>query len=355
MSAIDFADGLNERKISFSLFRNALHQNDLAASLGWERTIDKLTEHLNSPKTSATYATGLEAVYVDLTLNGNKLIKVFKLLGDYDELIKHFSMELVEKKTIYDKRFPLPLEHDDLVAAPLTLSCADYYTTEDRSSFVFCSKQYVVEKEILPAESLTDNAQNDYGDFDEIYGVRKRAVQLFDVVCVDRESGTLQIRMDGLDVQKTKDIERRLLILESKVLQVIEAAFDVTKIISGAINFFPCIKKLYSSGDGRIAEIGHTTDSAGVHRGKMRTKQHDFRDDTYHAGGVAGIVELNPHMLSKCWNSPSRQGYVELVIPGTVALTSSANPTIDTAFVLSCASDIDYDFVMDKIFESMTP
>ncbi|MFP3507787.1 hypothetical protein, partial [Burkholderia sp. SIMBA_062] len=60
MSAIDFADGLNKRNISFSLFRNALHQNGLSASLGWDKTIDKLTEHLASDKNSEKYEKGLE-------------------------------------------------------------------------------------------------------------------------------------------------------------------------------------------------------------------------------------------------------------------------------------------------------
>lgn len=221
--------------------------------------------------------------------------------------------------------------------------------------FVFCSKQYIVEKEILPNGSLTDLVTKDYGDFDEIYGVRKRAVQLFDVVCVDEESSMLEFRMDGLDVQRAKDIERRLQYLEEKIFKSFDDVYDLDDLFSGPINLFPTIQKLYLSPDGRIAELGHTTISAGVHNGKMRTKQLDFRDDRYHVGGVATVAELNPHMLSKCWDSPSGHSCVQLVVPGTVALTSSENPTIDTAHILSCASDLDYDFVMDKLLESLVP
>ncbi|MCS3415820.1 hypothetical protein M2399_000182 [Pseudomonas sp. BIGb0450] len=355
MSAIDYADGLNERKVSFALFRNALHQNDLAASLGWERTIDKLVEYLKSEKTSGKYAQGLEDVYIDLTNNGNKLVRVYNLLGEYDEIVKFFKLNILEEDTLYDDRFPLPLEHDDLVNAPLDINCVDFYETDSRIWFVFCSKQYVIEKEILPEGSLTDLVIEDYGRFDEIFGIRKRAVQLFDVVCIDKESSILEFRMDGLDVQRAKDIERRLEFLESKILKAFESDFDLGELFAGPINLFPAIQKLYLSPDGRIAEIGHTTTSAGVHNGKMRTKQLDFRDDRYHVGGVSKVAELNPHMLSKCWDSPSGYGYVQLVVPGTVALTSSENPTIDTAHILSCASDLDYDFVMSKLLESLMP
>ncbi|MGY2339241.1 hypothetical protein ACW9HW_08350 [Pseudomonas sp. SDO5532_S415] len=355
MSAIDYADGLNERKISFALFRNALHQNDLAASLGWERTIDKLAECLKSDKTSGKYAQGLEEVYIDLTNNGNKLVKLYRLLDSYAEVVGFFKKNIVEQETIYDERFPLPLEHDDLVNAPLEINCVDFYEADSRVWFVFCSKQYVVEKEVLPNGSLTDLIVEDYGVFDEIYGVRKRAVQLFDIVCVDEESSMLEFRMDGLDVQRAKDIERRLQFLEGKIFKSFEDVYDLDDLFCGPVNLFPAIQKLYLSPDGRIAELGHTTISAGVHNGKMRTKQLDFRDDRYHVGGVATVAELNPHMLSKCWDSPSGYGYVQLVVPGTVALTSSENPTIDTAHILSCASDLDYDFVMDKLLESLVP
>ncbi|MFP3331093.1 hypothetical protein SB761_10255 [Pseudomonas sp. SIMBA_064] len=355
MSAIDFADGLNKRNISFSLFRNALHQNGLSASLGWDKTIDKLTEHLASDKNSEKYEKGLEVIYVDLTASGNKLVKIYNLLGKYDEVVEFFKDFILEPFTVYDGRFPLPLEHADLVAAPLDILCVDYYEIDAKIWFVFCSKQFVTEKEQLPDDALKDYVVDDFGGFDELYGIRRRAVQLYDVVCVDSETNTIQFRMDGLDVQRTKDIERRLQYLETKIFQVMRENFNLDEMISGPINVFPAIKNLYASLDGRIAELGHTTISSGVHSGKMRTKKLDFRDDNYHAGGVATVPELNPHMLSKCWDSPTGYGHVQLEIPGTVALTSSANPTIDTVHILACASDEDYDFVMQKLLDSLKP
>jgi hypothetical protein len=358
MEPIRYADGLNERKVSFSLFRNALHQHELAASQGWDKTIGKLAEYLNSPVTKAAYGEGLHSIYKSLTINGNKLVKIYNIVGGFDELYSFFESEILESETVYDNCFPLPLERDELVAAPLSINCVNFYKEEvgnevRRTSFIFCSKQFVTEKEELPIESLTDNTLEDFGKFDEVYGLRRIAVQLFDVVHLDRESNTLQIRMDGLDVQRMKDIEKRLAFLEGQIFGAIDLEFGHGEMLSVPVNFYPCIKKLYAARDGRISELGHTTDSAGVHRGKTRTKHYDFRDDDYHVGGVTSIGNLNPHMLAKYWNSPSNCGVVEILIPGTVAISSSANPTIDRLVILSCASDEDYDFVMNKIFAAL--
>lgn len=355
MSAIDYADGLNERKVSFALFRSALHQNDLSASMGWEKSIDKLATYLSSPKTSKAYSDGLRDVYIDLTLHGNKMVRIYKLLGDYGTIIDLFKNEILETSTIYEKRFPLPLEHDKLVTAPLKIHCVNYYETDDEISFVFCSKQYITERETLPINSITDKVINDFGEFDEVIGVRNRAVQLFDVISINKINKTVQIRMDGLDIQRIKDIEKRLKYLDEKTFRSLEQKIDLAKNFEGPLNFFPAIKKLYDNPDGRVAEIGHTTTSAGVHTGKMRTRQLDFRRDQYHVGGAATVASLNAHMLSKCWDSPSKHGNVQLVIPGTVALTSAADPTIDIAYLLSCASDNDYNFLMTKLLASLQP
>lgn len=358
MEPIRYADGLNERNIPFSLFRSALHRNNLSVSLGWEKTIEKLTEYLASDLTSRQYAQGLRDLYLDLTLAGNKLVRIFKVDGDFDALCDFFVDEVLEAVTPYDDAFPLPLEHAQLAQVPVGIRCVNYYSERADEVYatldvVFCSKQFVTEKEELPADALTAEVVEDYGQFDVVYGVKSRALQLFDVVHLDRETKTLQIRMDGLNSQRYKDVQHRLEVLTDRIVNHIEEHFPAQDMISGPVNFFPCIKTLYAAKDGRISEIGHTTESAGVHKGKVRTKHYDFRKDEYHVGGVAEIGDINPHMLAKFWPSPSRDGIVELVIPGTIAVSSSANPTIDSVLVLSCASESDYDFVMEKLFQAL--
>jgi hypothetical protein len=353
MSAIDYADGLLDRAVSFNLFRTSLHQNGLTASQGWERTVDKLADSLGAEKTGAAYAEGLKAIYFDLTLYGNKLVKVFNTDADLEHLCKLMRAGFVDADSVFKKRFPLPLEQDDLVAAPLKALCTGLHEDVDGVSFIICSKQYIVEREALPAESLNDEVIDQYGDFDEIYGIRKRAIQLFDVVAIKPAKGTIEIRMDGLHQQRVEDIEKRLRVIEENTLKFSTDMAGMNNIFAEPLNFFSCIKKLYDSADGRIGELGHSTESAAVHRGKTRGKGEDIRIDKYHAGGVDNIVELNAHMLTKRWDSPTKCGVVELEIPGTLSLLSSLQPTIDIVNILSCASEDDYNFVMLKLFEAL--
>jgi hypothetical protein len=280
---------------------------------------------------------------------------VYKVPAPFDALLSYMKREAVDQNTIYSKRYPLPLENDDLVSAPLDALCVGMWDEDDDvTSFVFCSKQYIIERELLPAESLNDQIIHDYGLFDEVYGLRKRAIQLYDVVAFSSANQTIEIRMDGVTQQKPADIEKRLRVVEAKINSLTNL-LGLEEVLVSPVNFFPCIKKLYDSADGRIGELGHSTESAAVHLGKTRGKKEDFRSDKYHAGGVDSIVELNAHKLTKRWDSPLRHGIVELEIPGTLSILSSLTPTIDIVHVLSCASQEDYNFVMAKLFESLEP
>ncbi len=353
MTAIGLADGLRERDVSFNLFRTALRQNELAASQGWEKTLDKLVEQLGNDKCARAYEAGLKDIYTDLTLFGNKVVKIFALPEQVEDLAASMDYGFINEESVYKKAFPMPLEQEALAAAPLDIDCVAKWNSAEGPAFILCSKQYVVEREALPSGALNDETVDEFGQFDEVYGVRKKAVQLFDVVAFNFARGTVEIRMDGLAQQRLSDVEKRLKFVQTLLNQHAEANLGVSQLLPTPINFYPCIKKLYESSDGRIGEIGHSTESAGIHRGKMRRRADDFRDDKYHAGGVKGVSELNAHMLAKRWDSPTRHGIVELLIPGTLSIASLANPVIDIALILSCASEDDYNFVTTKLFDSL--
>lgn len=351
MSAIKYADGLRERGVSFTLFRNALRQRDLEASTGWDNTIDKIVEFLNNPKTENAYSQGLEDIYQDITLYGTKLIKIYKIGDAASQILSTLNNGLIQEETIYDALFPLPLERAELLKAPLALQCVTKYEDETSSDFIFCSKQFVYERLELTNEALLPEALDEYGEFDEIYGVTKYPIQLFDIVSVNLKDGLIEFRMDGAGRQKLADIEKRLRVLTSKIKKFIVDQLGTDHNLGDPINFFPCIEKLYKEADGRVLDIGHSTETAGVHRGKVRGKKVDVRKDNYHAEGVKGISALNAHMLQKGWDSLTRIGVVELAIPGTLSLTSSLNPAIKIAYVLGCALEDDYRFLLSKISE----
>ncbi|SFB30296.1 hypothetical protein [Azotobacter beijerinckii] len=355
MNAIDLADGLRDRDISFTIFRNALKQNELATSQGWDKTLDKLTELLNIKETAEEYSSKLTYIYEDLTLYSDKLVRIYPAPENAGTLLSSMIDHFVQKDSAYDQRFPLPLEQEELIAAPVSCHCVDRWESDSSHDFILCSKQYITERETLPKEYLREDAVDEFGIFDEVYGVRKRAIQLFDVISFNPSRQTIEIRMDGYKKQNICEIERRLRYIEGLVNDYAKESLNIEQILSNPLNFYSCIKKLYDSPDGRVIELGHCTEGAAIHRGKMRRKACDFRDDTYHTGGINVIPELNAHMLAKLWDSPTRHGTIELVIPGTLSTSSNSAQVIDFALILSCASELDYNSVMTKLLDTLTP
>lgn len=351
MEVIEYADGLRDRDVSFSLFRTALHQNDLRVGQGWEKSIESLAGYVQG-KFASKYAEGLSDIYRDLTLYGTKYVKMYRVGGHAKKLAEAMSVSFVKKDSIYKPRFPLPLEKSELIKAPLSFHAVAKWEDAENPAYVLCSKQYVQEREELPKNSLNDDVVNDFGEFDTVYGLRKRGIQLFDIVMIDVELEMVEIRMDGISQQNVKDIEKRLKFILNNLKDF--AAEKVSKKIKfEAINFYPCIKKLYLSPDGRIGQLGHSTNSAAVHTGKMRQKALDFRRDQYHAQGVKAIADLNAHMLGKRWDSPTKHGTVELVIPGTLSDVGAVEPVIDSVFFVGCASLDDYLFVKSKLMQAL--
>lgn len=354
MDAINLVDGLMDREISFTLFRTALHQNELSASQGWDKTAEKLAEYLGSEKTHENYSIGIKGIYSDLTLYGDKIVKIFTVENDLKILHDAMIAEFQDSASPYSIRFPLPLEKSALADAPLKVYCAACWTDPYATNFIICSKQYITEREEIPSDYMTDKAFNDFGDFDKIYGVRKRAVQLYDIISIKLDANRIEIRMDGLNIQRADEIETRYNAIREKILNFADKHISFNP-FSKAINFFPAIKKLYNAEDGRIGTLGHSTEGAAIHFGKMRRKAEDFRRDKYHSGGVDKINELNAYLLSKLWDSPTGHGIIELMIPGNLSTSSQDEPAIEAMHTLSCASREDYEFLMEKLFQALKP
>lgn len=352
MDAINLVDGLIDREVSFSLFRTALHQNELSVSQGWERTAEKLVENLASEKTHQDYSGGIKSIYRDLTLYGDKIVRIFSVDQGLEALHDAMVAEFQESDSPYSSGFPLPLEKSALLAAPAKAYCVACWKDEYATNFIVCSKQYVTEREEIPSNYLTEETVSEFGEFDQIYGVRKRAIQLFDVIAVRPSANRIEVRMDGLSIQRADEIERRFRAIKEKIMRFSESKIEVDP-FAEPVNFFPAIKKLYEAKDGRIGELGHSTEGAAIHYGKMRRKIEDFRKDKYHVGGVDKIPELNAYLLSKRWDSPTGHGTVELLIPGSLSTSSQAEPTIEATHALSCASREDYEFLMEKLFQAL--
>ncbi|SCY35774.1 hypothetical protein [Pseudomonas sp. NFACC37-1] len=350
LNPLSYIDALQVRDVSFKSVRNALKNHDLPVSTGWQQTVAKIIPELKKKDTKDACAASLVLIHNEMTLYCDKVVKIYEVdAGLINLLIGAMSKGFVDKGSVYTKGFPFPLALDELLKAPLDIICAAQWDEKDRSNFMMCSKQYITEREELPGDSLDDDATKDFGVFDELIGIRRRPIQLYDVVSLLPDEGLIEIRLDGVKKFNADDISRRMRRIEQLVSQFAAKNIGTPDILGTKLNFYPAIKKLYDTNDGVVGELGHVTDAAGIYREKMRHKSRDVRLDPYHHGGTVAVVDLNAYSISKHWPSPAGNGEPEISIPAHFSIASDKNPVIDILHVLNCTSQEDYDFVLDKV------
>ena len=350
INPLSYIDALQVRDVSFRSFRNALKNLELPVSTGWQQTIEKVVPELKDKDKKDSCAAALLLAHNELTLYCDKVVKVYEVDSkQLDSLLGAMAKSFVVKKTVYTKEFPFPLAFDELVKAPLDVICVAQWDEADRTNFMMCSKQYITEREEIPGDSLGDDAKKNFGVFDELIGIRRKPVQLYDIVTLLPEQGLIEIRVDGLKKFNADDIGRRLRRIEQMVSQFAKKEIGVSDILGVAVNFYPAIKKLYDDEDGVVGELGHVTDAAGIYREKMRHKSLDVRLDPYHHGGTEAVVDLNAYSIAKHWPSPSGHGQPEISIPAHFSIASIQNPVVDVLHVLNCSCQEDYDFVIEKV------
>tara|TARA_R110001592_G_scaffold204305_2_gene454388 strand:+ start:892 stop:1941 length:1050 start_codon:yes stop_codon:yes gene_type:complete len=348
MNTIALTEALQERGISFTLFSYAMKQNNLAPSQGWDLTIARITSELANPKSTAAYEAGIKRIYSDLMYYGSKVAR-FYISKDAAKVRAVLDKHMVPDTQSFGKSFPLPLPGPQLRKASVNPSCVFMQSLKSGSTYIFCSRQFLIEREKLPDDSLEPQVVKDYGDFDEVIGIRKRWIQLFDVVLVNDKTGVVELRMDGYGRQSLADIEKRLDWLVSTINAQL-AALGKAYQLKGSINFFPKIAELYDAADGRISELEHATDTAGIHKGKTRKKKADFRQDSFHSAAASTAGTLHAYAVSKCWDSPTGVGFIDLKLPGTLrCMATTSTPVVDVACILNCASETDYSFILSKL------
>lgn len=350
VNPLSYVDALQARDVSFTSFRNALKNHELPVSTGWQQTIEKIIPGLKSAKTKSLYESALIKIHDDLTLYCDKAVRVYDVEKDVlSALLKQMVKKFVSVGTDYSKDFPFPLSVEDLVNAGLNVVCVEQWDEGGRINFMLCSKQYVTIREALSGEMLGEDALKEFGVFDELIGVRRKPVQLYDIITLIPEQGVIEVRLDGVKKFNADDISKRLRNIERLISQFAKRNLAHEGILKSSINFYPAIRKLYDSNDGVVGELGHVTDATGVFREKMRHKSKDVRKDPYHHGGTEAVVDLNAYSISKHWVSPLGNGNPEVSIPAHFSIASNPNPTVDMLHVLSCTSQEDYDFVLSKV------
>ncbi|MBG6286302.1 hypothetical protein N5C93_29655 [Pseudomonas nitroreducens] len=350
MTAFELIAALQARDISFISFRNALKANELPVSTGWAATVKKLEPYVKDPAKKDEFLDTIQTIHDELTLYTDKAVVIYDLGKSLTaDLLIALSTDFIDSESPYLESFPVPLSRDELLEAPLEVTCVDQWDFVGGSNFIFCSRQNLTERAELPAELMDEEARENYGSFDELIGIRRTPVQLFDSVSISKVHNTLEIRVDGIKKFNSDDVQKRLhrirLVIQNKYKDVFSSKLQWP----APVNFYDALDRLYADKDGIVGELGHLTDASGMYHERMRHKTMDVRSDPYHNGGADAVKGLNIHQISKHWLSPSGYGHPEVSIPSNFIIASESEPAVNIIHVLNCASEDDYNFVLNKV------
>ncbi len=345
INPIDLLLALQNQKISFTLFRNALKNENIPTSQGWEKTIKKITEDISS---NPEYKKKIQRIYSNLILYGSKIIKIYKHdnTKKINEILKTY--EVIKTSPFY-KKFPLPLDNSLLKSETLPPTLVYNNNNEHITTLIFCSKYTINTREKIDDNYLSDDLERDHGIYTEVIGIKESNIQLFDIIIIDNELEHIEFRMDGAQFLTLDSVNNRLIKFKKILEKLISQKTDSTFQLSNTTNFFPLINKLYKEEDGRVKSLSHSTETAGIHNGRARGNKTDVRKDIFQSTGVSAIDEINGFAINKNWDSTTGNGQIALTIPGTLTINSSPNPVIDIAYILNCACHDDYSLLFKKL------
>ena len=118
---------------------------------------------------------------------------------------------------------------------------------------------------------------------DEVFGIKNHNRQCFDIVIIDKNTKTIEIRLDHGKNIPSNDREASFRQIQRHLQELIGDVVENKFTLSNPINLFPVIKLLYDSDAGRICELAFTTETGSIKHEKMRRRDECLRSEAYHS------------------------------------------------------------------------
>lgn len=128
----------------------------------------------------------------------------------------------------------------------------------------------------------------------------------------------------------------------------------IDSVLRKPVNLFPLVHNLYDSTEGRVCEIGFTTDEGSIKLEKLRRARGDLRTETYHKAGKSAVDHIALYRLGVSWRLPlphEATTYPEVLLPGRVSTLSSVEQQLNYLLVTDCSGSTDYNFILSTILK----
>lgn len=333
------------KRMNWTAARALLRRAGFEPSLGFDRTIDRLTDR-DSGNSGA-----LEDSLVEHLLCGNKFTKLYEADdATRDRLREHIST-LQPKDCAAAAAFPLLLDDEHLATEQAVFELVNVFTNDDGIGAVFSSVFAMKVREEIDFEQF-DKPSEMRAQFDEVVGLKFKRVQLFHVVWVPSTRQQVEIRVDyppGMQEDAVHAHHSRLKVLVN--------AWEVGE-LAAPLNLFPAVRRFYDDDDdGLVSEITFSTTTSAIKHEKIvkRTKERlDQRKEVYHVAGK-GALAGDIRVFRICIEWPFEEDglffapSITLAASGPSGRGGNMDPVISGVFVAGCVRACDYEFAIDRL------
>lgn len=331
--------------------RERCSRHGLPTARGWEKLQEKLEEEVRTgTQRSIEIDSALEQIFRETLTLGPRGVQVFRLPEELSDNVFTYLAGLRPERTSYLADYPCPLPDAQLRDVPAGYFLSDVQTSDSATTLVFCSRRMIEERELRSRSQMGDTAINNFGwqEFDEFVLIKRRNIQCFEVVRVDKERKLVEIRVE---LHAGGDVAVALNDLKSKVNSFLAAQFGPEVQLINPLNLFPAIQPLYAdTAEGIVVELGFTTATGSAKHEKMRASGADLRNETYHVGGKAAISgALTPFRLAVRWIGEGEHVTEEVLLPGSIRQLGATTPYLDHMEITGVASEARMEAIFQKV------
>jgi hypothetical protein len=354
MESAQILNGFRQRT-PWQTMKAILKANTLPVGQGWEKTINLLQAYSTLQRNWPNKYLTLHKQYKEHLSVGEKALQFFKLDKQHIEKLIDFFLSYEPEETPFHETYPFPLKQEqlkDINSAPMLVSIENQ---DSYIALVFCSKRVSIKQEAIGFESLNEDAKKDFASFDKLIAFKKEIRQCFDVVAISKEGDNVEVRIDIFNQMNSSD-EKGVAFYQTIYAfnSLVEKVLSIDSILKRPINLFSLIDNLYSSTEGRICEIGFTTDEGSIKSEKMRRTKGDLRTETYHKAGKLAVGYIGLYRLGIIWKTPLSdvvETEPEVLLPGRVSALSVPQPQLDYLLITNCSGSIDYNLIMSILLK----
>lgn len=338
---------LAQGRIPWNQMKSILKDSNILASIGWEKTYEKINDTYKKSEL-AELANTIYIAYKNNTLYGNKVLRLSKLPAKSATMFIEHVKKLKIPKTEFSEKFPKPVDSSSLKLASVRPVLTHINVEPKGVSLIYNSKRVYSERDEFDVDNLSNAAKKTFDQYDTVIALRTIAVQAYEVIHIGND-GYIEYRADYIDKIGLEDHAMFLGNLQIEFLKIANS-LGISEDDIKVVNLYKLLEKFYAEEDGRIVEIGHDTGTGGgIVREKMRRKSMDVRGEKFHKAGMGATENISMFSIAKAWTIDDSDAEPELFFPGSIRTLSNKSLGTYEAVIKGCITKKHYEFVINKI------